>query len=86
MPFQLFGTAHLLALSVIVALALGVPLLPRRRSPGIVPPLAWLLGALLLAQEFAQAAWLWRSLGSGLHLLPLDWQKTCPCDSETSLG
>jgi energy-converting hydrogenase Eha subunit A len=40
MPFQLFGTAHLLALSVIVALALGVPLLPRRRSPGIVPPLA----------------------------------------------
>ena len=72
MPFQLFGTAHLLALSVIAALALGLPLLLRRRAPGMIAPVAWLLGALLLAQEVAQAAWLWRSLGLGLHLLPLD--------------
>ena len=72
MPFQLFGTAHLLALSVIAALALGLPLLLRRRAPGMVTSVAWLLGALLLAQEVAQAAWLWRSLGLGLHLLPLD--------------
>jgi hypothetical integral membrane protein (TIGR02206 family) len=72
MPFQLFGTAHLLALSVIAALALGLPLLLRRRAPGMVTSVAWLLGALLLAQEVAQAAWLWRSLGLSLHLLPLD--------------
>jgi hypothetical protein len=49
MPFQLFGTAHLLALSVIAATALGLPLLLRRRAPGMVAPVAWLLGALLLA-------------------------------------
>jgi hypothetical protein len=58
MPFQLCGTAHLLALSVIAALVLGLPLLLRRHAPGMVAPVAALLGALLLAQENATAAWL----------------------------
>jgi hypothetical integral membrane protein (TIGR02206 family) len=72
MPFQLFGTSHLLALFAVVALALGLPLVLRRRAPGLAARVGWLLGVTLLAQELAQAVWLWRSVGPGLHLLPLD--------------
>ncbi len=72
MPFQIFGTAHLLALAFIAIAAAALPLALRRFAPGLVTPIAWLLAALLLVQEALQAVWLGRSLGLGLHLLPLD--------------
>jgi hypothetical integral membrane protein (TIGR02206 family) len=72
MSFQPFGTAHLLALVLIAAVTVALPLGLRRFAPGLVHPVAWLLATSMLAQEALQAAWLERSLGLGLHLLPLD--------------
>ncbi|WP_295888673.1 TIGR02206 family membrane protein [uncultured Thiohalocapsa sp.] len=70
-PFVLFGSAHLITLALIAAVAILLPLALRRYAPAALRPVAVVLAALLLAQEAVDVAMqLWR-FGPSVQLLPL---------------
>lgn len=69
--FQLFGEQHLLALSLIVTVAVSVPLGVRRLRPDAARPVALFLAAMLLTQEAAQVMLLAMTTGLSVALLPL---------------
>jgi hypothetical integral membrane protein (TIGR02206 family) len=69
--FEPFGAAHLITLSVIVAAAVLLPLVVRGAFPAFTRPVAYLLAALLLAQEVLQSWMLLATMGPTVELLPL---------------
>jgi hypothetical integral membrane protein (TIGR02206 family) len=70
-PFVLFGSAHLITLALIGAVAVLLPLALRRYAAAALRPVAVVLAALLLAQEAVDVAiQLWR-FGPSVQLLPL---------------
>ena len=69
--FQLFGTQHVLALALIVAAALLLPLAVRFWLPSAARPVAYLLAALLLGQEGVQLLLEAQRAGLSVELLPL---------------
>ena len=69
--FQLFGTAHLVTLVLIVAAALLLPLAVRFWRPSAARLGAYVLAALLLAQEGVQLLLEAKRAGLSVELLPL---------------
>ncbi len=69
--FEPFGTAHLTTICLILAVALALPLAVRFVIPTVTRPVAYLLAALLLAQELVK---IWTRVdthGFSADLLPL---------------
>lgn len=69
--FEPFGSAHLTTLSLIVVVAVLLPLTVRVLAPALTRPVAYLLAALLLIQEVVQSWMQTATLGISLDLLPL---------------
>jgi hypothetical integral membrane protein (TIGR02206 family) len=69
--FQLFGSVHLTTLALIVAIALVLPLLVRRRWPDSARTVGLGLAVLLVAQEGAQITLVLLTQGVTVALLPL---------------
>jgi hypothetical integral membrane protein (TIGR02206 family) len=69
--FPLFGSEHLVTLSLVFGAALLVPLVVRLLGPGLARPVGLLLAAALLTQEVAQLALTAMATGPSAALLPL---------------
>jgi hypothetical integral membrane protein (TIGR02206 family) len=69
--FQLFGTEHLITLSLVFGTAVMGPLAVRLLSPGAERPVGLFLAAMLLIQEMVQLALTAMATGLSVALLPL---------------
>jgi hypothetical integral membrane protein (TIGR02206 family) len=69
--FPLFGSEHVVTLSLVFGAAVLLPLAVRRLLPGAARPVALLLAAMLLTQEVAQLVLTAMATGPSASLLPL---------------